>query len=298
MAPPRDVVRPSLPGARPALRAWTSRTRLHARTLSPRSSAVSLRHAADSVPGRPDRGGRQALGAARAPLADRPARDAVRRADAAGPARPARVSGASPRQGNLGRARVRARPRDGGRTRRCLRGPRGREDLPRRRARLAGRSPASSITSWRRSRTSTRCPRRRRRGPHAPRTGDLRPSSCRSAWTATRARATRSWNCTRRRGDGTSCDDTSPTSRTRSSATRPTARAGTTACSPSLFGVRRLMLACIGLEFRHPASGDLICVFAPPGRGIRSPWPRDSAGDFPAGSPAASVSPASASPSP
>jgi tRNA pseudouridine65 synthase len=32
-----------------------------------------------------------------------------------------------------------------------------------------------------------------------------------------------------------------------------------------LYGVRRLMLACIGLEFRHPASGQLIRVSAPAG---------------------------------
>jgi tRNA pseudouridine65 synthase len=32
-----------------------------------------------------------------------------------------------------------------------------------------------------------------------------------------------------------------------------------------LYGVRRLMLACIGLEFRHPASGQLTSVGAAPG---------------------------------
>jgi tRNA pseudouridine65 synthase len=62
-----------------------------------------------------------------------------------------------------------------------------------------------------------------------------------------------------------------------------------------LYGVRRLMLACTGLQFQHPASGELIAIRAAPGEEFESlaatfGWP-----SLPA---ASVVSQASASPSP
>ena len=62
-----------------------------------------------------------------------------------------------------------------------------------------------------------------------------------------------------------------------------------------LYGVRRLMLACTGLRFRHPASGELLVIRAAPGEEFESlaatfGWPPPPT--------ASGVSRASASPSP
>ena len=64
-----------------------------------------------------------------------------------------------------------------------------------------------------------------------------------------------------------------------------------------LYGVRRLMLACIGLGFRHPASGELLSIVAAPGEefeflAAQFGW------RLPSGPSDGGVSPASASPSP
>jgi tRNA pseudouridine65 synthase len=64
-----------------------------------------------------------------------------------------------------------------------------------------------------------------------------------------------------------------------------------------LFGVRRLMLACVGLAFPHPEDGRLIAVGASPGEDFevlagRFGWP------LPVGTPEWELSPSSVSPSP
>jgi tRNA pseudouridine65 synthase len=64
-----------------------------------------------------------------------------------------------------------------------------------------------------------------------------------------------------------------------------------------LYGVRRMMLACTGLEFRHPSGGQLIGIHASPGEefaslAVRFGW------QLPPAPPDAGVTPASASPSP
>jgi tRNA pseudouridine65 synthase len=63
------------------------------------------------------------------------------------------------------------------------------------------------------------------------------------------------------------------------------------------FGVRRLLLACTGLSFRHPGGGEPISVVAPPGEEFESlaarfGWRLTSA------PPDAGLSPSSPSPSP
>jgi tRNA pseudouridine65 synthase len=64
-----------------------------------------------------------------------------------------------------------------------------------------------------------------------------------------------------------------------------------------LYGVRRMMLACTGLEFRHPSSGQLLGIYASPGEefaslAVRFGW------QLPPAPPGAGVTPASASPLP
>jgi tRNA pseudouridine65 synthase len=63
------------------------------------------------------------------------------------------------------------------------------------------------------------------------------------------------------------------------------------------YGVRRLMLACIGLEFRHPASGQRLSIRASPGEEFESLAARFD-WQLPPGPSGAGVTPVSASPSP
>jgi tRNA pseudouridine65 synthase len=64
-----------------------------------------------------------------------------------------------------------------------------------------------------------------------------------------------------------------------------------------LYGVRRMMLACTGLEFRHPSSGQLIGIHASPGEDFISLAARFG-WQLPPAPPGVGVTPASASPSP
>ena len=63
------------------------------------------------------------------------------------------------------------------------------------------------------------------------------------------------------------------------------------------FGVRRLMLACTALEFRHPVGGQRLSIRATPGDEFESLAARFG-WRLPSGPPDAGVSPASSSPSP
>ena len=213
--------------------------------------------------GRLARGDRQARRAARAPLAGRCARNALRRADAPRPARPPCLSRASSRQGYLRRACLRARR------------PRPHETCPTpSRARRSGNrisrwcaagptSAARSIMRCDRSRTTCcRRPGGRRRSARTgyerletfemPHRVDRYPSS-RYALLRLRPQTGRRHQL-RRHLAHLSHPIVGDSTYGKGAHNRLFAR---------LYGVRRLMLACVRLELPHPVTQQRLRVDAP-----------------------------------